>query len=94
MDSEHKDCTFQWHVLEEKSGDEASNYKEFHLLHDTGAMYTKVTFLCHDVIRFYSDFYVRHSQHIVIFHLNIRKKINHFSQIGESGLFSFMNQLL
>jgi len=31
--------------MEEKSGDEVSIYKELHLMHDTGAMYTKVTFL-------------------------------------------------
>ena len=40
-------CYFAWHAMEGKKIDEASNYKEFHLLHDTGAMYTKVIKVSH-----------------------------------------------
>jgi hypothetical protein len=43
MGSELKNYILKWSILE-ISGEEASIYKDFHLLHDTGVMYIKVTF--------------------------------------------------
>ncbi len=44
MGSELKNYILKWNILE-KGGEEASSYKDFHLWHDTGAMYIKVTFI-------------------------------------------------